>query len=102
MPSSSAPPSGSVILSPPALAMIWAIVFPAEVSSSSVIVDKTMSPLLSRSGASFTGLTVIAAVSVALLKAVIPPLVDASAVAPLTPEVVSQALKVIPGSIVPS
>ncbi len=48
-----------------------------------------------------TGLTVIAAVSVAALKAVAPPPTEASAVWPLKPWVWSQARNVRPGSTVP-
>src|SRR5262249_6093654 len=57
---------------------------------------RVMLPLLSRVGASFTELTVMPAVSVAVLKAVLPPLVVTSAVPPLDPLFWSHARKVMP------
>ena len=52
-----APVSISVIRSPPALAMIWATVFPELLMSSSVIVVSDDDPLKSSTGASLTAVT---------------------------------------------
>src|SRR6185295_5052179 len=52
-------------------------------------------------GASLTAVTVMFAVSVAVLKAVVVPFTDASAVAPFTPLLRSQARKVIAFATVP-
>ena len=52
-------------------------------------------------GASLTELTVIAALAVALEKALPPPLLEVSAVVPAEPVVWSQARKVIPLATVP-
>ena len=53
-------------------------------------------------GASLTAVTVRLAVSVAVLKAVLPPLVEVSAVPPLVPLLRSQARKVMALGSVPS
>src|SRR5438067_2530156 len=52
-------------------------------------------------GASFTEATTMEAVSTAVLKAVVPPVREVSTLVPLTPEVWSQARKVIPEATVP-
>ena len=57
--------------------------------------------VLSNTGASLTALTVRLAVSVAVEKAVVPPLVVVSASVPLLPLVWSQARKVIAVASVP-
>ena len=98
---STAPASTSVMRSPPALAMISATVLPVLVVWSSVMAVSVISPLLSSTGASFTGVTVRLAVSVAVLKAVLPPLTLVLARAPLVPLVRSQARKVMASARVP-
>jgi hypothetical protein len=60
---STAPLSTSVMRSPPAEAMMLATVCPALLTSSSVIVVRVMSPVLSSTGASLTLVTVIEAVA---------------------------------------
>ena len=57
--------------------------------------------MLSNTGASLTALTVRLAVSVAVEKAVVPPLLVVSASVPLVPLVWSQARKVIAVASVP-
>ncbi len=98
---STAPASTSVIRSPPALEMIALTSVPLLVTSSSSMAANDMVPVLSNTGASFTALTTIRAVSVAVLKAVVPPLLEVLAVPPLVPLVWSHARNVIPGSTVP-
>jgi len=98
---STAPASTSVIRSPSALEMIPLTSVPLLVTLSSSIAASVMIPVLSNTGASFTALTTIRAVSVAVLKAVVPPLVEVLAVSPLLPLVWSQARNVMPGSTVP-
>ena len=88
---SSAPLSTSVMRSPPALAMIDATVLPALLIWSSSRVVSSIAPLLSSTGASLTAATLMLAVSVAVLKAVLPPFVEMSTRLPAAPLVWSQA-----------
>ena len=71
---STAPSSTSVIRLPPPLAMTLAMSDPAPSTSSSSNSPRAIFPELSRMGASLTGVTVRLAVSIAELKAVVPPL----------------------------
>src|SRR5262249_33063863 len=99
---SSAPGLGSLMGSP-AEAMTSLTRLPEFVAGSSLMAVSVMLPVLS-TGASLTATTrliVIAAVSVARLKAVRPALLVTSAVRPLDPLVRSQARNVIPSLTVP-
>ena len=85
--------STSVIRSPPALAMMEATVLPALLVCFSVMVVSVMLPLLSRTGASLTALTVIAKLSVSVFT---PPL----AVPPLSTTVHVRLLPPLASAIV--
>ncbi len=98
---STAPASTSVILSPPALKITDAIVLPVGLASFLVTAVRSILPVLSSAGAVLVALTVIFAVSVAVLNAVIPPFVVVSTVVPAAPEVLSHARKVMPLDTVP-
>src|SRR5438552_745268 len=77
------------------LAMRAATVRPAGLVVSSAIEGRAGLPAVWRTGASLTGVTVTDAVSVATLKALVPPLVVVSTVVPFVPLVSSQARRVI-------
>ena len=81
----------TMILSPPALAIIEATVPPMGSASSSLTSVSLIAPEPSNCGASLTAVTVIDAVSLAALKAVVPPLVRTSTLVPRVPVVWSQA-----------
>ena len=71
-----------------------------DVSSSGIEV-RIKSSVVIKTGASLSAFTVMEAVSVAKEKAVVPPLLEASAVVPLVPVDWSQARKVMPGLTAP-
>ena len=92
-----APLSTSVI--PPVNALSGEPTAPLGTPASSPTVSERA--VFASTGASLTALIVKFAVSVAVLKAVVPPLVVVSAVPPFVPVVRSQARKVIALVIVP-
>ena len=63
------------------------------------MVVKLLAPL--SDGASLTSVTVMALVAVAVLKALVPPLLEVSTLLPAVPLVWSQARKVIPVATAP-